>query len=312
MRRLSGTASFTRVLSLLLVAAAGAASGLATSTSLPARAESLKFAVIGDNGTGKRPQYDVARQMALARDAFPFDLVLMVGDNFYGSQTPSDLLAKFDEPYRPLLGAGVEFRAALGNHDEPASVHYKPLGMQGLRYYTFVRGNVRFVVLDTNFVDPTQLRWADETLKASQEEWKICIFHHPIYGNAGRHGSNLELRVLLEPMLIRHGVQVVFSGHDHVYERLKPQKGIQYFVTGSSGQLRKGDLEPSDSTAAGFDQDQAFLLVEIDGAEMFFEAISRTGTTVDSGRTRRGPSLSWWAPGGHGRHETQHADATHN
>jgi hypothetical protein len=313
MRRFSGTARSIKILPLVAFSAAAVASGWTTpSTSLPAQPDSLKFAVIGDNGTGRRPQYDVARQMALARQAFPFELVLMVGDNFYGSQKPGDLIAKFDEPYRPLLDAGVEFRAALGNHDEPVTVHYKPLGMNGQRYYTFAKANVRFVVLDTNFVDAMQLGWFDQTLKAAQEEWKICYFHHPIYGNAGRHGGNVELRVLLEPILTRYGVQVVFAGHDHVYERLKFQKGIQHFVTGSSGQLRRGDLEPSDSTAAAFDEDQAFLLVEIDGAEMFFEAISRTGTRVDSGQLRRGPSLTWFAPGEEARHATSHADASHD
>ena len=75
---------------------------------------------------------------------------------------------------------------------------------------------------------------------------RIAYFHHPLYGNAGRHGANVDLRVLLEPLLVKYGVQVVFSGHDHVYERLKPQRGIYYFVTGSGGQLRKGDLQESD------------------------------------------------------------------
>jgi hypothetical protein len=92
---------------------------------------------------------------------------------------------------------------------------------------------------------------------------------------------------MLEPLLVKYGVQMVFAGHDHIYERLKPQQGIHHFVVGSSGQLRKGDLQPSATTAAGFDQDQAFLLVEIDGLELFFQAISRTGLTVDSGHIRR-------------------------
>jgi hypothetical protein len=79
----------------------------------------------------------------------------------------------------------------------------------------------------------------------------------------------------------------VFSGHDHIYERIKPQKGITYFVNGSSGELRKGDTRPSAMTAAYFDQDQAFSLVEISGDEMFFQARSRAGRTVDGGVIRR-------------------------
>jgi hypothetical protein len=91
------------------------------------------------------------------------------------------------------------------------------------------------------------------------------------------------LRSILEPVFIQYGVQVVFSGHDHVYERLKPQKGIYYFVEGASGELRRGDLRRTNDTAAGFDQDQSFVLVEISGDELDFQTVSRLGKTVDYG-----------------------------
>jgi 3',5'-cyclic AMP phosphodiesterase CpdA len=260
---------------------------LAEPLTLPHSADSLKFAVIGDNGTGDRLQFEVAERMAARQEQFPFDLVLMVGDNFYGSQTPADLVNKFERPYKRLLDAGVTFRAALGNHDEVATIGYLPLNMQGQRYYTFTRQNVRFVVLDTNVLDRPQLRWAETALRESREAWRIVYFHHPIYGNAGRHGANVDIRVLLEPLLVKHDVHVVFSGHDHVYERLKPQRGIHYFVTGSSGKLRQGDLRPADTTAAGFDQDCTFMLVEVEGDDLFFETVSRAGATVDSGHIRR-------------------------
>lgn len=259
---------------------------------LPNRAGSLKLAVIGDNGTGKRPQYEVADRMAAARSRFAFDFVLMMGDNFYGRQRPEDLVEKFDRPYKALLDAGVRFYAALGNHDELHTIDYPPLNMLGRKYYTFAREHVRIFVLDTNSLDPAQLRWFESALDQSREAWKIAVFHHPLYSNAGRHGSSVDLRTVLEPVLQAHGVRVVFSGHDHIYERLTPQQGIQYFVVGSSGQLRRGDLRRSASTAAGNDQDQAFMLVEIDQNELFFETITRTGTTVDSGRVLRQTTTS--------------------
>lgn len=259
----------------------------ATDAPLPNLAGTVKFAVIGDNGTGDAAQYEVAAQMARVRGQFAFDLVLMMGDNFYGAQRPSDLIAKFERPYRPLLDAGVRFQAALGNHDELDSVNYAPLNMGGQRYYSFVHGNVRFLVLDTNSLDPRQLQWTETALRSSREAWKIAYFHHPLYSNAGRHGDAIDIRLRLEPLLIQYGVNVVFSGHDHIYERLKPQKGITYFVCGSGGKLRKGDLEKSEQTAAGFDQDQAFMLVEVAADELHFEAISRAGATVDAGTIRR-------------------------
>jgi 3',5'-cyclic AMP phosphodiesterase CpdA len=254
---------------------------------LPNRAGTVKFAVIGDNGTGDAAQYQLANQMARSRQQFAFDLVLMLGDNFYGSQRPADLVMKFERPYKSLLDAGVTFQAALGNHDEPDSVNYPPLNMGGQRYYSFIRGHVRFIVLDTNSLDPKQLQWMERTLQDARENWKITYFHHPLYSNAGRHGASVDIRIRLEPLLTKYGVNVVFSGHDHLYERIKPQKGITYFVCGSGGKLRKGDLTPSDLTAAGFDQDQAFTLVEVDVDELHFETISRGGVTVDGGVIRR-------------------------
>jgi hypothetical protein len=258
---------------------------------LPGGIDSVKFAVIGDNGTGEPPEYDVGRQMAAARARFPFEFVIMLGDNMYGRQQPADFVQKFERPYAPLLEASVPFYATLGNHDDAAvQLPYKPFNMGGQRYYTFVRKNVRFFVFDSNLMDKPQLAWIEGTLKASTDDWKICYFHHPLYSDAARHGSDVELRVVLEPIMVTSGVQAVFSGHEHVYERLRPQKGITYFIDGSGGQLRKGDLAPSDLTAVGFDQDQTFMLVEIAGNNLIFQTISRTGRVVDSGVIQRRPT----------------------
>ena len=194
------------------------------SVTLPNRSGSLKFAAIGDNGTGDQPQYDIAKQMSAAHQAFPFDLVIMLGDNMYGGQKPIDFIRKFEKPYADLLAAGVMFRASLGNHDQPTNVSYKLYNMDG-RYYSYVRNNVRFIALDSTQVDAQQLRWVESTLRDAKEDWKICYFHHPLYSNAARHGSSVDLRVMLEPLFLKYGVNVVFTGHDHVYERVKPQRG---------------------------------------------------------------------------------------
>ena len=273
----------------LLVAVASAATFGQPSLALPNRPDSLKFAAIGDNGTGDRPQYDIAQQMNVVHGTFRFDLVIMLGDNMYGSQQPADFVKKFEQPYGPLLSAGVKFQASLGNHDRPENVSYKPFNMNGERYYTYARKNVRFFVLDSTHMDSKQVAWIESSLQQAREDWKICYFHHPLYSNADRHGASVDLRVLLEPIFVKHGVNVVFSGHDHVYERLKPQKGIYYFVSGSAWQLRKGNMSPTDQTAAYFDQDQSFMLVEIADAEMYFQTISRAGKTVDSGVINKQP-----------------------
>ena len=259
-------------------------------SALPSLPDSLKFAVIGDNGTGDSEQYDIGARMSEARNTFPFDFVIMLGDNMYGRQQPDDFVAKFERPYGMLLKGGVRFFASLGNHDNPSNRSYPGFNMDGQRYYTYAKKNVRFFVLDSNQLDPRQLAWLDTALKQSSDEWKICYFHHPIYSDGGRHGSDIQLRVALEPLFVKYGVDVVYAGHDHIYERIKPQKGITYFVNGSSGELRRGDVHPSALTAAYFDQDQAFSLVEVAGNDMYFEARSRAGRTVDSGVIHREPA----------------------
>ena len=280
-----------RTASAMLLAALVAAADVRSEGTLPNKRDSLKFAVIGDNGTGDEPQYELGTEMQNVRGRFPFALVLMLGDNFYGGQRLDDLRNKFDRPYAPLLAAGVRFQAVIGNHDEPNTVAYPPLHMEGRRYYSFAEGSARFFAIDSNTLDQRQLAWLASALAAAKEPWRIAYFHHPLYSNGDRHGSSMETRVALEPLLLQYGVSVVFSGHDHVYERLTPQRGITYFVCGSSGQLRKGGLKRTSTTAAGHDQDRVFLAVEIDGDLLFFEAVTRTGAIVDSGVIQRRPLI---------------------
>jgi len=271
----------------LLVAGLASAAVVAQAPPLPNRPGSLKFAVIGDNGTGERPQYELADQMTKAHATFPFDLVIMLGDNMYGSQRAADFVTKFEKPYAPLISAGVKFQASLGNHDRPENASYKLWNMNGDRYYSYVRGNVRFFALDSSRMDPKQVEWIERSLRDAREDWKICYFHHPLYSNAGRHGSSVDLRVLLEPIFVKHSVDVVFAGHDHVYERLTPQKGIFHFVSGAAGKLRPGNMRPTEQTAAFFDRDLSFMLVEMMETTLHFQVVSRTGTTVDSGVIQR-------------------------
>jgi len=284
------TSARRTVLTVLLIAAAVAWAGVsAQRITLPNQPNSLKFAAIGDNGTGESAQYDVADTMTRAHRTFPFDLVIMLGDNMYGSQRPGDFVQKFERPYAALLAANVKFQASLGNHDQPENVSYPPYNMNGQRYYTYVRSNVRFFALDSTLMDRKQLEWLEAALKDAREEWKICYFHHPLYSDAARHGSSFDLRAVLEPLFLKYGVNVVFSGHDHVYERVKPQKGIYYFVSGAAGQLRKGNMRPTGDTAAAFDRDQSFMLLEVIGSDLYFEAMSRLGESVDSGVIQRQP-----------------------
>ena len=265
---------------------------------LPLKDGSVRFAVMGDVGRDSRGRCEVAIRMAAVHQHFPFAFVVMLGDNVYGAIGPADVRAKFEAPYKALLDAGVGFHAVLGNHDNPNQRFYELFNMGGERYYTFraseggvsklTEGGVRFFALDTGYLDKPQLDWLEKELASSSSDWKISFFHHPLYSSGKTHGSALESRAVLEPLFVKFGVSAAFSGHDHLYERIKPQKGgIVYWVAGGGGSLRKGDIRATDMTAKGFDGDYHFMIVEISGDDLYYQAISRTGATIDSGVLHR-------------------------
>jgi hypothetical protein len=256
---------------------------------LPGASDSTRMAVIGDSGTGQPAQYHVGLQMAAFRSRFPFDMVLMLGDNIYGDQAPPDFHSKFERPYQALLDGGVRFYAVLGNHDHIAEPQYPPFHMLGRRYYTFTdpRGRVSFYALDTNSMDREQLDWLETELRGDVSQWKMALFHHPLYSSGGRHGSSSVLSERLEPLFVKYGIHVAFSGHDHFYERIKPQQGVYYFVSGAAGKLALGDVGRTGLTARGFDLDNHFILFEITDDDLYYQAVSRTGYTLDYGLIRR-------------------------
>jgi hypothetical protein len=200
----------------------------------------VRFAVIGDSGSGDRHQHEIGRQMAAWHERLPFNLVLMLGDNIYGGWlgfgggNRKYFGRQFDRPYAELLRRGVIFRAALGNHDmrtrsgqDLIDAHNRfhidgPLG-----YYRFAAGEwrsrasavpptgganepaplVEFFVLNTARMaedrqDPEQLSWLDQALASSRARWRIIYGHHPIYSTGRRHGSEVNLHRYLEPLLL--------------------------------------------------------------------------------------------------------------
>jgi 3',5'-cyclic AMP phosphodiesterase CpdA len=259
------------------------ASAAAGETMPPVAQNSLRFAVIGDTGTGERAQYETATMLTRSRSVFPFEFVLMVGDNMYGSERPQDFSRKFETPYKTLLAANVPFYASLGNHDDPNQRFYKFFNMNGERFYTFKKQSVRFFALDSNYMDRDQLTWLKRELESSGSDWKIAFFHHPLYSSGGTHGSEVDLRQQVEPLFLQYGISVVFAGHEHFYERIKPQRGIQYFTTGGAAKLREGDILKTNLTAIGYDSDTSYMLVEIAGDVMTFQTLNRLGKRIDGG-----------------------------
>jgi 3',5'-cyclic AMP phosphodiesterase CpdA len=252
----------------------------------------LRFAVIGDSGRWSKQQQELARQLIAQREKFPYEFVLMLGDNNYGDGSPKSYRLRFEEPYKPLLDAGVKFYAVLGNHDAGPQWNYAPFNMGGHRYYTFERKKgvpllgdaIRFFALDSTNLDSDQIAWFDREISGSNADWKIVLLHHPLYSSGRYSWSSVLIRRTLEPIMVKNGVDIVLSGHEHLYERMVPQNGIVYFTSGAAGSVRAGDLRSSAITAKGYDRDLSFLLTQISGETLYFQAVNRVGETLDSGR----------------------------
>jgi hypothetical protein len=251
---------------------------------LPMKSGSVRFAVIGDTGTGSDKQQEVADMMVKYKQVFPFEFVLLMGDNLYSGESAQDYKTKFENVYKRLLDDKVKFYASLGNHDESNQRFYEFFNMNGEEYYRFTKGNVSLYALNSNYMDKKQLKWLEGELSKDTNQWKICFFHHPPYSSGGKHGSSTELREIVEPIFLKYGVNAVFAGHEHFYERIKPQKGIYYFISGAGGKLRSGDVKKgSPLTEKAYDKDMSFMILEVVGNQLHFQVISRTGETVDSG-----------------------------
>ena len=249
-----------------------------------------RFIVIGDWGTGDDDQYGLAAKIAEQHIQRPLDLVLAAGDNIYPNGAGRHFVKKFEQPFVPLLKDRVPFYAVLGNHDvedgRNDQVSYPLFNMGGQNFYTVSKGNgiVDFFMLDSTAIDNTQLNWLENSLRNSRAKWKIAVLHHPLYSSGKKHGSNMKLRKLVEPIFTQYGVHVTFSGHDHIYERTHPQNGIQYFVTGAGGKTRRGGVDlRSEYRAVSFDEDNHFMLIELDENEIGFKAICEQGSVRDSG-----------------------------
>jgi hypothetical protein len=252
---------------------------------MPRKARSVRFAVLGDTGTGDTYQRKVADMLwSYYEQDNRFKFALLLGDNLYAArESASDYRAAFLDPYQKFLDARVVFHATLGNHDLPAQTDFPPFHMGGKERYSFTEHNVKFVCLNSNKPnDPDQLKWLDGEL-GSADGWRICFFHHPLY-SSGVHASEArEIRADLEDALVRNHVNVVFSGHEHFYERVTPQKNIQYFVSGAAAKLRRGDLAGASFTAFGWDREHSVMVVEIDGDTMYFQSLGESGRTIDCG-----------------------------
>ena len=277
------------LLSIATITAGAAVLPRAVFAATPAK-DRIKFIAIGDFGTGDDNQAGIAAQMLRDHKTSPLDFVIAVGDNIYPDGGGRHFAKKFERPYSSLIRQGVKFHAVLGNHDvrdgRRDQCQYPLFNMNGQCHYTVKQGDglAEFFMIDSTDFNITQAGWLEGVLKESTAKRKIAVFHHPIYSSAETHGSDLGLRRRIEPLLTRYGVNVVLSGHDHTYERVKPQQGVQYFVTGAGGKVRRDDIDMrSPFRAMSFDEDNHYLQMVIEDRQISFQTITRGGAVIDRG-----------------------------
>jgi len=130
---------------------------------------------------------------------------------------------------------------ALGNHERNSDIYYRALpfptggGQEGHEWYSFRRGNALFVALDSCREQDAQTRWVDELLanRPPDIDWVIVFFHYPLWSTSKRNGTP-ELRDKWAPLFAKYGVDFVFTGHDHLYQRDEVD-GLTHVITGGAG-----------------------------------------------------------------------------
>jgi acid phosphatase type 7 len=249
----------------------------------------FRFAVVGDSGSGGKGQLAVAALLGCLEP----DLVLHTGDVVYPAGQERHYNRRFFAPYRNLIKTVPVF-PVLGNHDVMRgdgtafleNFHpplESPRGTK--RYYSFDWGNTHFVALDSELYhgdrgsDPERQKdFLEQDLAASRKRWKIAFLHRSPYGSS-RHGGDGRVREDLEPLFARHAVDLVFSGHDHVYERTVPIRGVTYVVSGGGGR-RLYPAGNGEFTASSVSAHHA-VLVRVSGRRLLLEAVEVGGKVVD-------------------------------
>jgi hypothetical protein len=235
----------------------------------------------GDSGAGSSDQYSLLGQM----EDVPYEVMIHTGDLAYESGTLSEIEHNVFDVYSDLF-RHIPFYPASGNHDYSTlsgapfrSVFALPENGNDEKWYSYDWGRIHFVALDTESDYETQMTWLDADLSATTLPWKIVYLHRPPY-SSGNHGSDTRLRNLIAPILESRGVQLLLSGHDHHYERMTPQNGVQYIVTGGGG---RGTYSTGTSAFTAFSESVIhYVYLEVKPDEAVLHAIDAEGTEFDS------------------------------
>lgn len=255
------------------------------------------FCIIGDTQTNPDVWGNISTRIYAERPNF----VLHAGDIVGTGGDKSQWLDHFLGPAKELMRR-IPVYTVLGNHEDDDGNYYKYMSNPEPEwYYSFAYGNAEYFMIDSNHPineGSEQYNWLADALKKSIAKWKFAVFHHPPYssdendyGDTYRGTStkgDREMQPIVK-LFEKYGVDIVFNGHIHVYERtwqIKDDKaveknGVVYVVTGGAG----GGLENFAPTNSGFTvkikRDHHYCKISINGNKLIFNAIDQNGALFD-------------------------------
>lgn len=254
----------------------------------------LRFVLVGDTGQKRNEQAPVVRGILKLHEKRPLDAVILLGDNLYGDEPFEYAMRdRFILPFTPLLKQDIPFYAVLGNHDvnskerREAELNAPQFNMRGRNYYTqeFGEGLITFFMIDSESLeeDPEQLAWLKLELGRCNSQWKVLALHRPIEASELSHGPKETLRKLLTPVITgSKGVDLVFSGHNHFFERRKPVQGVTHITLGAGGEADRRKRFPEDEgREAGYLNGPSFGWIEVRPSRIDFHAVDERGRALD-------------------------------
>lgn len=277
----------------------------------------ISFAVVADTHEATPSRFRIADVLSNLET----EIVLHAGDTVQRYFTAGYADTRWFSIHEDQMRA-TPFYVSFGNHDFLGGIDHSQAMLEALylptnqvtgteHFYSFDHGDAHFVsllvpsleafpgiepyVLTNNSV---QFRWMTNDLAGSDKPWKIVFMHSPLLGSGGHRTEDannngrldrLELQEMLLPVFKRYGVQVVFSGHDHDYERSIPTNGVHCFVAGGGGAIIKYSIRERDFLCAQFWRNNHVLKARITGDTLRIDAYDEFGQIFDQSVITRAP-----------------------
>ncbi len=244
----------------------------------------FNFAVYGDNRSGYSTESaEVHKKIIQKLKALQPQLIINTGDLVYRGEESEDWDAFFKESGD--LFKKIKFYPAIGNHDVSKDNIFRqhfPFNEEGVNYYNFQHQGAQFIILDSTIaIGPGSLQYQyliDKLQSSSQQKPLFIVLHHPPF-NRGRHGSDLDLQQHLAPIFAEYGVDIVFAGHDHNYQRFKPIRGVHYIVSGGGGGPLYGIM--NNEALASAARKYHYVTIRVKDAEISVQTLDLADNIID-------------------------------